>query len=74
MEEELQNSFQELRARAWSVWEDTHTLVGKAGLDDRMFFAHPIKSPTLEIIDNLEKICNELQLMTDSTAATEPDR
>lgn len=43
------------------VWSKAHSLMREAGLDDRLFFKHPIKSPFLEIYDNLLALADEIE-------------
>ena len=46
-----------LQERAWSVWTDIHKFVNDCGHDDKVFCRGlPIKSPTIEICDNLDGI------------------
>lgn len=60
--ERIPKKIRELQGRAWSVWEDIHRLVNECGHDDKIFLQRfglngfPIKSPTLEITDNLKSI------------------
>ena len=53
--EDDEDKITSLRDRAWSVWTDIKDMVNE-NHDDKIFFSHPIKTPTLEITDNLKEI------------------
>lgn len=47
------------------IWGKAKKIVNnEAGLDDKLFFKHPVKSPFIEIYDSLGDIAKELEKMS----------
>lgn len=58
----LRKKCKKLQSEHMKAWEVLHRLVGEANMPggDAVFFDYPIKSPSLEVYDNIYGIIEEI--------------